>query len=111
MIRFTKEEKSAILFILAVFLIGAAVFFWRKINPRPLEIFESKGVFRSEKININTAPKEELIKIKGIGPVTADKIIAYREKYGRFTQKSDLMEIKGIGESTYQKIKKKIRIE
>ena len=36
------------------------------------------------KININTADKNELTKIKGIGPSKADKIIAFREKVGKF---------------------------
>ncbi len=36
------------------------------------------------KININTATKEELMKLPGVGEVTAENIINYREKSGGF---------------------------
>ena len=56
------------------------------------------------KININTAEKNELTKIIGIGPSKADKIIAFREKIGRFEKKEELLQIKGIGEKTLEKM-------
>ncbi len=56
------------------------------------------------KININTADKNELTKITGIGPSKADKIIALREKIGRFEKKEELLQIKGIGEKTLEKM-------
>ena len=56
------------------------------------------------KININTADKNELTKITGIGPSKADKIIALREKIGRFEMKEELLQIKGIGEKTLEKM-------
>ena len=56
------------------------------------------------KININTADKNELTKITGIGPSKADKIIALRKKLGKFKKKEDLLQIKGIGEKTLKKM-------
>ena len=56
------------------------------------------------KININIADKNELTKITGIGPSKADKIIAFREKIGRFEKKEELLQIKGIGEKTLEKM-------
>ena len=55
----------------------------------------------SDKINLNTATKEELMEIPGIGPVIADHIIQYREDFGPFTELIQLMEVKGIGEKRY----------
>lgn len=52
-------------------------------------------------INLNTATKEQLMSVKGIGEVFADRILEYREKYGRFTSIEDLLDIKGIGEGRY----------
>lgn len=62
------------------------------------------------KININSADKNELTKIKGIGPSKADKIIALREKVGRFEKKEDLLQIKGIGEKTLEKMSDQITL-
>ncbi|MBT3755048.1 MAG: ComEA family DNA-binding protein [Candidatus Cloacimonetes bacterium] len=63
-----------------------------------------------KKININTADKNELTKITGIGPSKADKIIALREKIGRFMKKEDLLQVKGIGEKTLKKIEEQITL-
>jgi len=55
-------------------------------------------------VNINQASLEELIALPGIGPVTAEKIIAYREQSG-FTRIEDIQLVAGIGPATYEKIK------
>ncbi len=71
-----------------------------------VEITHEKPVENSipNKININTADKNELTKITGIGPSKADKIIALREKIGRFEKKEELLQVKGIGEKTLEKL-------
>lgn len=59
----------------------------------------------SGKININTATKEELMTLPGIGESKADAIIAYREAQGKFQSTDELMNISGIKEGVYNKIK------
>lgn len=59
-------------------------------------------------ININTATKEELMTLPGIGESKAEKIIAYRGANGRFSKPEDIMNISGIKEGLYNKIKDKI---
>lgn len=66
------------------------------------------GSGSDEKIDINTATLEELDKIPGIGPVTAQKIIDYREKNGPFKTIQDLKKVGRIGDKTLEKIKDKI---
>ena len=61
-------------------------------------------------ININTAPKEDLMLLETIGEKTADAIIEYRTTHP-FKTTRDIMKIKGIGEKTYEKIKDKICVE
>ena len=52
-----------------------------------------------ETININTADKETLMSIKGIGEKRAEEIIAYREQNGPFKSVDQLTEIKGLGQT------------
>ena len=58
-----------------------------------------------EMININTATQEELETLSGIGPVTARKIIEYRESNGPFTAIEEIQKVSGIGPVTFEKIK------
>jgi competence protein ComEA len=62
------------------------------------------------KVNINTASKEELMTVPGIGEVTAGNIIAYREKNGDFSTIEDLKKVGRIGDKTLEKFKDKIEV-
>ena len=68
-------------------------------------------VMAVDEVNINTADKETLSSLPGIGPVIAERIIEYREKNESFKTKEDIMNIKGIGDKTFQKIKDFIVVE
>lgn len=61
------------------------------------------------KVNINTASKEELMTLPGIGESKADIIIEYREEHGAFQSIEELMEIQGIKEGVFNKIKDNIK--
>lgn len=65
---------------------------------------------KNKKININTAGKEELQKISGIGPSLAEKIISYRNSNGKFKKIEDIKNVNGIGENKYRNIKGSICI-
>lgn len=56
-------------------------------------------------LNIDTATKEELDTLPGIGPTYAQRIIDYRIEHGNYEYKDDIKNVEGIGETTYQKIK------
>lgn len=64
----------------------------------------------NKKININTAQKDDLKKIAGIGEAMADRIIEYRQKNGKFKNIEEIKNIKGIGEGKFEKIKKFIMV-
>ena len=61
-------------------------------------------------ININTANKEQLMKISGVGKTKAEAIISYRDKNGDFKKKEDITKVRGIGKATFEKIKDKIEV-
>ncbi|MEK5250896.1 competence protein ComE [Bacillus mycoides] len=62
------------------------------------------------KVQINTASKEQLEKITGIGSRKAENILKYREEHGPFQKIEDLLEIDGIGAKSLEKIKDQIII-
>lgn len=66
---------------------------------------------RAAKINLNTATREELESLPGIGPVKADLIVDYRETHGRFVKVEDLLKVSGIGEKIYEPIKNRVTAE
>lgn len=63
------------------------------------------------KVNLNTATKEELMSIPGIGEAKANQIIQYRSKQGNFQSPEDIMNIPGIKEGMYAKIKESIKVK
>ena len=62
------------------------------------------NINHKNKININTANKEELMTLKGIGETIASKIINYRNNTP-FTRVEDIKNVSGIGDAMYEKIK------
>lgn len=62
-------------------------------------------------ININTATREELQEIPGVGPVTAQKIIDYRRTHGSFSSVEELTNVSGIGTKTLEKMRSHVRVQ
>ena len=62
-------------------------------------------------INLNEADLETLIRLPGIGQITAKKIIDLRSKKSKYENLEELMEVKGIGKVKFNKIKKFLYIK
>lgn len=65
---------------------------------------------RTGPVNINTANALELTRLSGIGPKTAEKIIADRAANGPYRSPEDLQRVKGIGPATVEKNRNMISI-
>lgn len=61
-------------------------------------------------IDINAASAEELDEIKGVGPATAEKIIALRKERGGFATVDELLDVPGIGTKTLEKMRPQITV-
>jgi competence protein ComEA len=56
-------------------------------------------------VNLNTADVAQLETLPGIGKVTAERIIEYRERNGGFKKIEDLMNVRGVGEQSFLKLR------
>lgn len=63
-----------------------------------------------QKINLNTASREELLTLPGIGEAKAAAVVAYREANGGFSSIEDIKNVEGIKEGVFQKIKELITV-
>lgn len=61
-------------------------------------------------VNLNTATKEQLCQINGIGDKKADLILQYRQEHGQFKSIDELKEINGFGEKTVAKLKEYLAV-
>ena len=63
-----------------------------------------------DRVVINRAQSDELEALPGVGPVLAERIVAYREEHGPFRAVEDLLQVAGIGESKLASIRDLIRV-
>lgn len=62
-------------------------------------------------VDINNAGITELTAVPGIGKVTAQRIVEYRNANGKFRTPEELMRVKGIGSKKFEKIRKHVRAD
>jgi competence protein ComEA len=61
-------------------------------------------------VDLNRAGQPQLEELPGIGPVTAQAILTWRQQHGRFTRVEELQEVDGIGPKTYAQIAPHVRV-
>jgi competence protein ComEA len=121
----TVTEQRVILFLVATFLIGAGIRLYRETFPSSQQFdyrsADSTFAALSESIvadttltedqdstglvNVNTATKNQLMKVPGIGEVIASRILACRKDVGDFKNLDELGKVKGISKKKLEKLK------
>jgi len=61
-------------------------------------------------LDLNTATKEQLVALSGIGPAKAQAILDYRTQHGGFKSVDELKDVKGIGARRFEKIKSELSV-
>jgi competence ComEA-like helix-hairpin-helix protein len=128
---FTRNELKVILFLAGTLAIGAGIrWYVTSLRPVPATPFNYGAMDRefAERsrtstpsradpaprrtppppgalININTAPRAELMRLPGIGEKYADRIIRYRREHGPFATPEALDAVQGIGRKTVERLR------
>ncbi|OLT06979.1 hypothetical protein BJF90_15530 [Pseudonocardia sp. CNS-004] len=79
-------------------------------GPGPGAAAPEAGAAPAGKIDINTATVEQLDTLPGVGPVTAQRILEWRTRNGRFTRIEQLREIEGIGERRFAQLREVVTV-
>lgn len=121
---FNRQEQTALLFLSAALLLGTGIAVVDRYDPEAMEEFHvieaaveapSAAVAADRRpppppasaapVAVNSATSAQLQTLPSIGPKTAARIIAFRERNGPFSRLEDLLEVKGIGPATLEKIR------
>lgn len=92
---------------LAFVIVLAAATAW----PIPAAAQQEQKAVPDGKVNINTASKAELMKLDGIGPSVAEKIIEYRSSHGPFKKPEDVRKVRGFGKGLWERNKDAITVK
>ena len=111
-----KQMGNLLLGITAVTALAASVYRSLALVPEPVPVTvsypqSSVSSFDPSHININDASAAALDMLPGIGPVLAERIIAYREQHGDFLLPEDLLNVEGIGQATLEELREYITVE
>lgn len=126
----TRQEKYIIAFLAVGAICGVSYFYYKESHPpininfrRPSQKDDAlrkdaalqeeldRLLSEAKSVNINRASLEELMTLKGVGPVLAHRIIEYRRQNGPFHNKDELKKVKGIGPKKFDAIKDCVIIE
>lgn len=127
----TSTERKIILFLAGTLIVGAGIRLYQETFPSVPEFdyrasdstFAALSARTSEEstaeddtggasiININNASKQELMSLPGIGAVTAERILTYRDTAGRFGSIDQLRNIKGISAKKLERLRPLLTVQ
>ena len=98
-VRLRSDDQFAVLWLLVCLMVCVLVWLWffefGKINASIIVENPVRGL--SYQVDLNNAPKSELLQLPGIGATLAERIVEYREEVEPYQDVADLIKIQGIG--------------
>ena len=114
----TERERVTVTILGAVALVGVGVLMWQQHRlpigvaqgPIPPYAQWDAMVDGAKRVDLNRATADEMERLPGIGPVTAERIVAYRATHGPFIAPEDLLSVPGIGPATVKALQDYVRV-
>ena len=118
MIYLTEKERITLAVLGTMPLAGLGVTLWLqrhepiRIEPGPTPPYVQWDVQlqRARQVDLNQATAEELVRLPGIGPTLARRIVDYRAQYGPFEAAEELRDVAGIGPKTFASLQDHITV-
>ncbi len=131
----SRREAAGVIMLAGVALVGGIFKYWRDYTTPvsillPARYSETSSPEREaapgdrqdtpatarrqttdDKINLNTATREEIELLPGIGPVLAQRIIEYRRQNGSFRVTEEVMNVSGIGPERYDALRELVTLD
>ncbi|MHC4714038.1 MAG: ComEA family DNA-binding protein [Planctomycetota bacterium] len=102
---YSRLQVGIILVLVALLAAGLFIFkHRRRLNAQPILITTGNPADYAFRVNVNTAPWQEIALLPGIGETKAKAVVEHRENNGSFTIAADLVKVSGIGEKTVETI-------
>jgi competence protein ComEA len=109
---FHKSLGCIILYCIALTVNSACVKLPRRADTLGIQATRSTPyVEGSPHVSLNTASREELEKLPGIGPALAARIVEHRQRYGRFRRAEHLLVVRGISERRFLQLRPYVTVE
>jgi competence ComEA-like helix-hairpin-helix protein len=105
---FTHQEKLTFLFIISSLILGLGVMHFKKSHP---QVPAAGLDINMSALQINETSHSELTGLPGIGEVLAGRIMDHRKQNGPFTSKEEIKKVKGIGPKKFEAIKEFLIVE
>jgi competence protein ComEA len=112
MITLTKQERSVLIALGFIFLIGTCIHYACQKSPqitRFVNLMDSERVYY--KINLNRASVEDLVRVPYIGELTARKIVEFRERNGPFQRIEDIQQVDGIRAKNFERFRRHLKVK
>jgi competence ComEA-like helix-hairpin-helix protein len=104
----TASAITSMSIVLMMLLVCSACARLPRTNAALPEVRKTEAAFH---LNINTASAAELEQLPGVGKVIAERIVSYREQYGRFRRPEELLMVNGVSDRKFREIRAMIVVD
>lgn len=102
----SRSDRTVLGVLIALGILGVAVGYITSHSPYMTYTAQEM----EEPLDLNKASFTELLRLPGIGPTLAERIIFYRERHGPFRSLEELLNVRGIGPTLLAKLKERLTV-
>jgi competence ComEA-like helix-hairpin-helix protein len=106
--RFPAKPITCFALLLMTMMVGGSCGRLSRSNMAPPAVHTTAA---ASQIKINAASARELEQLPGVGKVIAERIVAYREQYGRFRRPEELLMVNGVSDKKFRAIQQLVVVD